>query len=97
MTCHHCKSINEIVEICFGTDVFFRPNCEYISDDLLLIILSEDTLGVNDDGNKSRKRSHIGKSRRRGREEAVDEAEQETDEGVGGEIEKILKKQTKLY
>ena len=29
--------------------------------------------------------------------EAVDEAEQETDEGVGGEIEKILKKQTKLY
>ena len=28
---------------------------------------------------------------------AMDEAEQERDEGVGGEIEKILKKQTKLY
>ena len=61
------KSINEIVEICFCADGFFGPNCEYISDDLLLIILSEDTLGVNDDGDKSRKRSHIGKSRRRGR------------------------------
>ena len=92
------KSINEIVEICFCANGFFGPNCEYISDDLLLSILSEDTLSVNDDGDKSLKQSHIGKSRRRGRGESHGRGRARKGRGRGRRNWKnIEKKQTNIF
>ena len=46
-----------IYEICFCADKFYGPNCEY-TDDMRMGILSDDTLSISDDGNRSRRSGH---------------------------------------